>query len=344
MKKTNIKMLSRQIIYVLVGIVTVFAYFPNPASAGPITARKVVLISSAASANTEYDFTFTAPTATTIQSVKFQACDTASGACTQSGAANGFSSLAPGSALVSQPTGLGSGGAWTVDNTDATSLRIKNASNTGNPSAGAIVKFNNVHNPTAVNSSFYIRITTFTGVDWVAGSTDTGVIATSTAGQITVTASVDETLTFTLATATIALGTITPATSGTDATHTMAVATNAASGYTVTYAGTTLMSGATPIPAMSGADYVAGTPGFGFNLVANTTPALGTNASGGTGTAQTGYGTPDSFKFLTGDPIAAAGGPSNLTTYTFTYVADIGATTPAGAYSTVLTYTATANF
>ena len=153
-------------------------------------------------------------------------------------------------------------------------------------------------------------------------------------------------MTFTLATATIALGAITPATSGTDGAHTMIVGTNAATGYTVSYAGTTLTSGVNTIAAMAGgSDYVAGTPGFGINLAANTTPALGAAPSGGVGTAKPGYNTADQFKFsVAGDQIASSTGISANTTYTFSYAADISSATPAGQYSTVLTYTATANF
>jgi len=329
----------------MVGVVTLLAYFPMTASAAQITGRKVVIGSSLASASTTYNFTFTAPSGTTVQSVRFQACDTASGSCTQSGAASGFSSGS--STLTGQPTGLGSGGTWTVNTADTTALRITNSSNTGSPSAGATVNFSTVQNPSATNSTFFIRITTFSDAAWTT-SIDTGTVATSTAGQITVTASVNETLTFTLSSATVALGTLTTSSTGAG-TSSMSVATNATGGYTVSYSGTTLTSGTDTITAMSaGGASVMDSKQFGINLMvmANTTPSVGSNVSGsGSGTPATGYGTADSFKFnASGETIASATAPTNSNTFTTSYIANINGATAAGAYSTVITYVATANF
>lgn len=348
---TNIKnkILSKQILYGFIVAVLLFAYVPNIASANPITARKVVVGSSLASANTTYNFTFTAPQSTTVKSVRFQACDTASGSCTQTGAANGFSSSTPGSSLTGQPTGLGGAGSWSVDNTDATSLRIKNTSNTGSPSAGATVDFSGVHNPSASNSTYFIRITTFSDDAWT-DQLDTGVVAASTAGQITVTASVDETLTFTLASATVALGTLTTSSTGIG-TSAITVGTNGTSGYSVSYAGGTLASGAKTIDAMASAGgSVQNSKQFGINLMHNTTPNMPASADkSGTGTGivpvSSGYDVTNQFKFnVAGDVVATATGPTNTNVFTTSYIANIDAATAAGAYSTVITYTATANF
>jgi len=82
MTKTKIKSVSQQVLYVLMAAVLLFAYFPSNASAAAISARKVVLGSSLASASTTYNFTFTAPSSTPVLSVGFAACTTASGACT----------------------------------------------------------------------------------------------------------------------------------------------------------------------------------------------------------------------------------------------------------------------
>jgi hypothetical protein len=343
MAKTKIKILSRQILYVFFAITLLFAYFPNVANAAQITGRKVTIGSSVSSASTSYNFTFTLPSSTVVQSVGFQACDTASGTCTQSGAANGFSSSAGPSTLNGAPTGLGSGGSWTIDTTVASALRIKNSSNTGAPGAVA-VNFNTVKNPIATNSTFFIRITSYSDAAWTT-PIDTGTVAASTAGQITVTASVDETLTFTLAAATVALGTLTTSATGTG-TSSMTLATNAATGYSVSYSGATLTSGTNTITAMAGGASATNSKQFGINLMSNTTPAIGSNVSGsGTGAPATGYGTQNSFKFLTtGDVIASATIPTNSNVFTASYIANIDGITAAGAYSTVLTYIATANF
>jgi len=187
-------------------------------------------------------------------------------------------------------------------------------------------------------------MTTYSTATWTT-IIDTGTVAASTAGQITVTASVDETLTFTLASATVALGALSSAATGTG-TSSMTVATNAGTGYSLTYSGTTLTSGTNTITALASptASAVNGKQ-FGINLMNNTTPAIGTNTTGtGSGVPSTGYNTTNQFKFLTGDTIASASLPTNSNTYTTSYIANIDGATAAGAYSTVLTYVATANF
>jgi hypothetical protein len=315
------------------------AYYPSIAAAAPITARTVTIGSSAAGATTTYSFGFTVPSGTVIKSADFTACTTASGACTP---APGFSASA--STLTAQPTNLGDASGWTVNTAAPGSLRLLKAADVAVPTGVQTVGFSGVVNPSATNSTFFLRMTTYSDSAWTT-AIDTGTVAASTAGQITVTASVDETLSFTLATATVALGTLSTAATGTG-TSAMTVSTNAANGYSLTYSGTTLTSGTSTITALGSptASAVNGKQ-FGLNLMSNTTPAIGTAVSGsGTGTAATGYNTTNLFKFNTGDTIASATVPTNSNTYTASYIANISGATAAGAYSTVLTYTATANF
>lgn len=345
MKKTKIKLLSKQIAYSFIALALLLAYYPNVASALQITARKVVIGSSLASANTTYNFTFTAAQATTIKSVKFQACDTASGSCTQSGAASGFSSSTPGATLGST-TNLGSGGSWTIDTTDATALRILNNSNTGAPTAGITANFTNIHNPSTTNSTFFMRITTYSDSTWTT-PIDTGVVATSTAGQITVSVAIDEILTFTLATATVTLSTPTTATTG-SGTSSMTVSTNATTGYSVGYtAAPTLTSGSHTISALASPTASAtNNKQFGLNLKSNSTPSVGSEVSGGgSGAASTGYDTTNLFKFNTsGDTVVSASLPTNDNVFTTSYIINMDGSTAPGIYQTVLTYVATANF
>ena len=332
--------LYRRIFCVIFATILIFSYFPNIASAAQITARKVTIGSSVASANTTYSFTFTVPSATVIKSAGFAACTTASGACTP---APGFSSAS--STLTAQPTNLGDASGWTVDTNAAGSLRLTKTGNVAAPTGSQTVGFSSVTNPSATNSTFFMRITTYSDAAWTT-AIDTGSVAVSTAGQITVTASVNETLTFTLANATVALGILSTSATGTG-TSSMTVGTNAATGYSVNYSGTTLTSGANTITAMAAAAAsTTNSKQFGINLMANTTPAVGSGVSGtGTGTAATGYNVADQFKFVVaGDVVASASAPTNDNVFTTSYIANIDAITAAGAYSTVLTYIATANF
>lgn len=334
--------LFKRIAYGFSIVALLLAYYPNVALAAPMTARTVTLGSSAASASTTYAFGFTVPSSTVIKSVGFAACTTASGACTL---APGFSSSA--SSLTSQPSnfdGAGTNTGWLVSVATPGELRLSKSGATVAPTGAQTVSFSGVVNPSATNSTFFLRMTTYSDALWTT-SIDTGTVAASTAGQITVTASVDETLSFTLATATVALGALSTAATGTG-TSAMTVSTNAATGYSLTYSGTTLTSGTSTITALASptASAVNGKQ-FGLNLMSNTTPAIGTAVSGsGTGTPSTGYNTTNLFKFNTGDTIASATVPTNSNTYTASYIANISGATSAGVYSTVLTYTATANF
>jgi hypothetical protein len=205
--------------------------------------------------------------------------------------------------------------------------------------------WNSVHNPTAANATFYGIITTFSDSGW-STPIDSDGVALSTAGQITVTAAVDETLTFTLAAATVGLGSLTTSNTGTGVSS-ITASTNAATGYSITYSGTTLTSGTNTITAMaSSTASVQNSKQFGINLMANTTPSIGSSKSGsGTGTPAAGYGTANSFKFNTaGETIASAAVATNSNTFTTSYIANIDGMTPGGAYSTVITYVITANF
>jgi hypothetical protein len=127
----------------------------------------------------------------------------------------------------------------------------------------------------------------------------------------------------------------------------MTVGTNGSTGYSINYSGTTLMSGTNPIVAMaSDAASAQNSSQFGINLMANTTPAIGTGVSGGgSGTPMANYGSANQFMFNTaGDTIAHATVPTNSNVFTTSYIANINAVQAAGFYSTILTYTATANF
>jgi len=104
----------------------------------------------------------------------------------------------------------------------------------------------------------------------------------------------------------------------------------------------------------------AGVEQFGINLVDNATPNVGVDpicaAGAPCGNATATYGDftypgpsvhPDEFTFHSGDTVASSTVPPgaiNSTVYTVSYLANIAGATPAGVYTTQLTYTATATF
>lgn len=351
MKKISLHSITQRSIIAVSVFALIFAYFPLVASAAPITARSVTIGSSAPSAVTSYSFSFTVPSATVLQSASFTACTTASGACSTPA---GFS--VTGSTLTAQPTNLGDATGWTVNTATAGSLRLSKSGNVAAPTGSQTVSFSGVTNPSATNSTFFMRITTYSTATWTT-EVDTGTVAASTSAQIQVSLAVDEALTFctgtsitgencgTVSGTTVSLGTgsTTVTASGTSV---MAASTNGSSGYTITLNGATLTSGSNTITALaSGGTSSVGTEQFGLNLAVNTTPAVGSARTGtGTATAVTNYGTADTFRFATGETLASVGGPTNANTFTISYIANIEGLTEAGAYTSNLTYIATANF
>lgn len=325
----------------------------NSVHAAQMTGRVVTLSSSVPSASgvTYALSTAALPTTTAVKSMQIQFCTTPSGTCTTPA---GFS--ASSSTLASQPTGLGATTGWTVNAATAGSLRIVNASNATTSSGAVSVTWNGVVNPSTTNTTFYGIITTYSDSAWTT-PIDSGTVALSTATQIQVALTVGEALTFcagtsitgqncgTISGSTVNLGNAST-TATASGTSVLAASTNATSGYSITVNGSTLTSGANTITALaSGAASTVGTKQFGINLVSNTTPAVGSAVSGtGTGAAATNYGTANTFRFGTGETVATVGAPTNANAYTVSYIANVDGVTPPGAYTSNLTYIATANY
>ena len=332
---------------------------PNKVSAAQITARKLTLSTSSpagSAATTTYTFNFTVPSATNLQSAEAVICTTASGACSTP---SGFSNTS--STLASQPTNLGDASGWTVSTATAGKLRLSKSGNVAAPTGAQTVAFGNVQNPTTTNQTFFARITTYSDAAWTT-PVDTGTVAASTATQISVTATVDESLTFCSAQtgitnsscsgasgATVALGTLTSSATG-SGTSQLGVGTNGVSGFAITINGTTLTcsacAGTPTISALaSQTASTTGTEQFGVNLRDNATPNVGTDADGsGTATPTASYNTVDQYRFVTADSIASKASPDQFRRFHVSYIANIDTATEAGSYSTTLTYIATATF
>lgn len=344
--------LSAALLVVVAGIIGASAVFQQ-VNAAAITDRSVTLSDSAGEA-TAVTYTFDSaalPTSTPVLSVDLEACTTSSGACTTP---TGFD--ASSSTLASQPSGLGEATGWSVDTNDSGALRITHGAHATAPSGVVSIEWDDVVNPDADNETFFLRATTYSDGAW-SSAIDSGVVAVSTAQQISLSGSVDETLTFCTGTSitgtncatasgsAVNFGTFS-STSESTGTSVMAASTNATSGYAVTVNGATLTSGADTITALSaGGTNTNGTEQFGLNLVENTDPAIGSDPSGsGSGDAATNYDTADSFRFATGETVAEAGGATNANAFTVSYLVNIGGATEAGTYTATMTYICTATF
>jgi len=349
----SLERLTKVLIAITFTLAILLMSLPQRVSAAQITSRSVTLSSSAGGASAvTYTFNFTVPSSTVLQSLQAQICTTASGACsTPSGFVNSSSTLA------SQPTNLGDASGWTVNTSTAGSLRISKSGNSAAPTGSQTVVFGNVTNPTAQNTTFYARITTYSDAAWTT-AVDTGTVAASTAQQISVSATVDETLTFCTGTSgitnsscagatgsSVALGTLTSSSTG-SGTSQLGIGTNAGTGYAITVNGNTLTSGGNTISALAAQTTSStGTEQFGLNLRDNATPNVGTDADGsGTGTPTSNYNTVDQFRFVTGDTVASKGGSEQFRRFHVAYMANIDTATEAGTYTTTLTYIATATF
>jgi hypothetical protein len=187
----------------------------------------------------------------------------------------------------------------------------------------------------------------------VNGDTGTITVPIITNSQVAVTATVAQTLSFSISANSIGFGTLSTGSStyantastgtGTEtAAHTIAASTNGTSGYTIALSGDTLKSGSNSITALGASPtaLAAGTSQFGIRAT----------ASGGSGAVSSPYnGSAGNYGFGASPPLvnatfATASGATATTTYSNFYGANISATTPAGSYSTSLTFTATANF
>lgn len=317
--------------------------------------------------NHKYDFTV--PTGTTVGSIKFSYCTTASGTC-------------------AVPTGLLTTAATLAAQTGATGFTINNTTNgtpyltrtaATIPGAPAALSYTlaTVTNPTTTNYTFFVRISTHASTDGTGATTDSGNVTAATATQIILSGTMPESLVF-CAGQSIGLTSLVPdcstVTTGlvnfdqlfspvdtATARSQLAASTNAGTGYAITVNGPTLTSGSNTVSQMSTSAPVArGVSQFGMNLKANTlitasqvagfglevaTPSNGTNFRG---QATTGYNTVDSFKFTTGDIVAnsanGGAGGTDAQIFTVSYIVNVPGSQPAGTYTTTLTYICTPTF
>lgn len=172
--------------------------------------------------------------------------------------------------------------------------------------------------------------------------------------QVAVTAAVDQSITFTIDDPSIGFGTLVTANArfangagtGTDgptsaAAHTMTIATNAATGYNITYNGGTLAAGTPTITVATITGDQDGTPNteqfaIGFTTNGNATIVSAYNQV----TPTFNY----SFVASVTTQIISETVPTATETISAFYLANIAGTTEAGSYTSTITYVATANF
>jgi hypothetical protein len=368
------------------------------ASAAQITSRKLTVSSSANGsiavgaalsgtngAKTKHTFDFTT-TGASVGSIEFQYCTTP----------------LPGTTCTA-PTGMDASTVTSIGGTSATGWSLGTAGNAPTASririthtAGVINTVNfafgtgsggatdYIKNPTTDNSTFFVRITTFSDTGW-SSSVDQGTVANSTAQQIDITAKVQETLNFSVgAPISGGVGTV-PApgasctafsdagalalgdnTDGTlsfnqayDAHSYFRLSTNANGGTIVYYSGDTLKNGSNSIAAIGTTETASavGTAQFGLALDSSDTQSgsgysfsqLSPNAGYDEGSGTITNGGTAKFAYSTASvtapvAIASASGTVTCDTGSVRYLGNISTTTPPGIYTTTISYIATPTY
>lgn len=191
---------------------------------------------------------------------------------------------------------------WTLDTTTQGAPFIHLATAQALTTGVMKIQLLHVTNPSAANTTFFVRIASYGSIDTTGSTIDTGTVAASTANAVILDGTMPESLVFCTGATVGETGgvpdcsTASPSndvvfnqlfspTSASWATSQMAASTNAGSGYVITVGGATMTSGTNTITAIGGtaAASVPGTRQFGMNLVADTTPAINYAADVGAG-------------------------------------------------------------
>jgi hypothetical protein len=190
-----------QVCVIAVGVIMPLVL--NKAEAAQITARSVTISSGVPSATSvTYTYGFTLPTAGNLQTIKFEACTTAVGTCTGPTGQNinqGSEASRSGwsSAATFSRNATGGGGCTPANNVLCVD-RTAAVSESGAKTLG----WNTQTNPSTANSTFFIRITTYSDTGWTT-SVDTGTVASAVVQTLTVNAAVAEVLNFCVGSSTV---------------------------------------------------------------------------------------------------------------------------------------------
>lgn len=252
-----------------------------------------------------------------------------------------------------------SGATWGADGDSATTVTL--TSGTGTVTAGRCVRVEiGTNATTGATGSNQISNGAADDDDTVSitgtfGDTGTITIDIITDDQVSVSATVAQSISFSISDNTVGFGSLSSSGprfatgdtsgSGSDSAeaHNLQVGTNAASGYTVTYNGATLTSGLNTISVASITNDADGTSGTEQFAIAASTDGDATIASGYDHNAVA--GSRDwNFVASTTTTLASETVPTATETLSMFYLANISALTEAGSYASTITYNATANF
>jgi len=305
-QKNKSLLLASLTIFVLLTVSVLPFFIATKVNAGTFTSAKLTISDSRATqTSVTYDFSQIWTANTSIKQVDILICNAASGACV---APTGFSS---GSPTLGSDNLTGTGRTTTAPTANAFRVVVTTpATQTGTP---LTLSFTGATNPTATNTTYFARVTTYSDTGSTVIDTATVAFATLTTTSIAVSASVDPTFTFAVAGVTSG-GTVNSATTNITTTattipyatlstgapkigaHDLTVTTNATNGYTVTVKAT-----ATPplVDASNNIDEFTGT---------NASPTVWSAPAGTSSSVNTGF-----FGYTTNDATLGTGTATRFT-------------------------------
>lgn len=327
-----------------------FCWPPSSVKAARVDDRSVQLSSASPSVSVTYQVRFTPITVTSIGSLVFEFCSNnpiESEPCTQP---SGFD--IGGSTLSDQQGNTG----FSIDGNTTVNRMVLSRTASLIVATPSSYTFTGVINPSGPGTH-YLRISVLASTDGSGSPVDFGGVAFAIVEPFNVSTEVPPYLTFCAGStidnfdcgsanqAVINMGDFLPTITKTATSH-MVLATNAGSGYSITVTGTTLTSGTNTIPALATPTIaLPGVGQFGINLVANTSPVVGSNPlGGGTGVPGTGYNQANLFKFSSGDIVASGTTVEDYRKYIVSYAVNVASSQNPGIYTTTLSFIAVANF
>lgn len=359
LKRLGVSLSPRRLIMAQTLVLLVFAFIVFESQAAAVirfTDRSLMINSAVPGATTSYTVSLTYNNSgvwtTTVGSINMQFCI----------------DPIPGDPCVA-PAGLDISHAVLSSQTGETGFSIASLSGndivlTRNPQAASetpsTYTFSNIVNPTDTTQSFSIRLSDYPTTDVSGQLIDLGSIVSQVTNSIEIDTQVPPILIFCVAGEVnddcsqeyggnnVDLGDLYPdITSST--TSQMAVSTNASGGFVITANGPTIEAGTHVIPAMAVPTVSAtGNNQFGINLVANTTPQIGTdivqNPTTPNAVVMPNYNIPNQYMYSDGSRVAEGSGTNLGTIYTVSYLINDAPSLTPGVYTTTITYICSGRF
>lgn len=334
-----------QLVIVSIVFILVCANILSSVRAAQLNNNSVTLSDSRINqANTQYSITVSNQSASLIRCITVRFTEQ-----------QGVNSPIPGMDISGVSLGAGSNFAsnpasWSVSGSNATGIvTITNAA--GELPAGGVnrsIILENITNGSAEGVAYWFEVDSFSDVSCTLGVDTNGDGTFIFTSGVLISSVVEETIDLSLNAGNCSFGELST-TSVKTCSFEASAASNSPHGYSMYYlANQTLahsqnLDTIRPIGTTS-AFSNPGTEQFGFNLVANTSPAVGANPVGGSGTPSANYNLPNRFALSSsGANIATTLGPSNETTFTASFIANISTSTVAGSYEATQTWLIVAN-